>query len=206
VNNNNYGNICLINSGYLATYSLYNRFELQLSISITLDENNAKPNGFTSNGGISTVSQFLDFCNGDRALTFTYNEHEYEINISDFDINGYVVLRDIDDTLTFVVGITSYRFNNTGTGNGSADYLAIIPWIEMEVDGQTYYVNAEGSGWAGITDIRLYTNWGSAPMAIGSVVGNVYDKTFIFNLKGEISYAQTQTWARSYDTEMIHYV
>ena len=203
--NTNYGSICLINGGYLATYSLYNRFILELSISITTD-NNLKPNGFTSDGGISTVSEFLDFCNGDRALTFTYNQHEYEINISDFDINGYVVLRDIDDTLTFVVGITNYRFNNRGTGSSGGDYLGIIPWIEMEIDGQTYYVNAEATGGADISDVRIYTNWGSSPMVIGNVVGNVYGNKFMFNLKGEISYAQIQAWAKSYDTEMVHYV
>lgn len=204
----NYSNICLVNGGYLATYSLYNKFNLTLSISITIDEGNLKPNGFTSNGGITTVSEFLDFCSGDRALTFTYNQHEYEINISDFDLNGYVVLRDIDDTLSFVVGITNFYFTDTGTGSGaSGSYLAIMPWIEMEIDDQTYYTycSGTGAGSSGQYDFRLYTNWGSAPMAIGNV-GQIGGKYQLFNLTGEITYEQTQTWATSYSTEMIHYV
>lgn len=202
--NVNQGNIMLINQGYLAVYSVQNYIQLKIAVSVTNDDN-TKPNGTIVNGSITTINDYFMFCNGDIPLSFVFGGNTYDLYISDFDDNGYVVLRNVADTATYVVAIVGFECTERGTGNSTSNpYVAISPWIKIDTDDKPLYQSYNKMT---ILDCRIYTHNGNAAMEIvNSGFADIYGYKWLWGLEGEITYQQTQTWAKSYDTEAYHYI
>lgn len=213
--NDEVAGIRLINSGYLASYTLNNYFSCTVVISETRDGGVATRGTYTNNTGISTVSDFNQFCKGEKDIVVAYNGNSYNISISDFNERGYATKRKVSDDATLIIGICQFKSICSGSGNSSSSpYLQIYPWIEVkqDVNSEIYSLYQCGAclQTMSITGGYVVINIGNGT---SEMTGNNQqilppldaDARFFYGIEGELTYEEASAWAND-DSEDYQYV
>ena len=180
--------VSLINSGYLANYTVSAYITIRLWLSVG-----------DSRGGENTlnltINNFMDFLNGDSYIQFRKGSAMYIIRMSSLDEESGVFVYNNER----FIAITGIYWNDRGTGNGSGGSLAIQPFIEVNSEAQKIYQVFNGFP-ASFMDIRLNTD----NMTISNAL-TVNGEYLLFGISGVLNRDTIDSWARD-NTEDKRYV
>lgn len=202
VNQSAYLNARLINSGYLAKYTLQNELQLGLSISVTLDDESTR-NGTNINMTYS-VSNFVKFTEGEITIDLTYDNTNYSLSYEDFNENGIATKRTPQNDGNLEIGITDFNLSGYGDGTGAGGSTIITPYLSILTENGLCYTSLSETLYQ---DIRFNTGNGSSAMNIQAMnVNGCYGYYRLYGISGTITYEKVNTWAKNYTSEQVHYV